>query len=164
LPDVVDAATRSRMMAGIRGTNTRPEMLLRKGLHARGLRYRLHQRDLPGKPDLVFPARRAVIFAHGCFWHQHECHLFKWPGSRPEFWKAKLSRNREVDARAIASLQETGWRTGVVWECALKGRTRLPLDEVLDRCAEWVKGDAEDLEIAGTPDPKVQSATAPLEA
>jgi DNA mismatch endonuclease (patch repair protein) len=152
------------MMAGIRGKNTRPEMLLRRGLHARGLRYRLHQQDLPGKPDLVFPARRAVIFVHGCFWHQHECHLFKWPGSRPEFWKAKLSGNREVDARAIASLQEAGWRTGVVWECALRGRARLPLDEVLDRCAGWVKGGATNLEIAGVPALHGQRVTAPLEA
>ena len=95
--DVVDTATRSRMMAGIRGTNTKPELLLRKGLHAQGFRFRLHSTGLPGKPDIVLPRHHAVVFAHGCFWHGHNCHLFKWPSTRPEFWQAKIERNREVD-------------------------------------------------------------------
>ena len=134
MPDVVDAATRSRMMSGIRGKNTKPEMILRQGLHARGLRYRLHAKDLPGTPDLVFPARRAVLFAHGCFWHGHNCHLFRMPSTRPEFWQAKIARNQVVDARSTAALQAAGWRVGVVWECALKGRTELPLEAVMDGC------------------------------
>ena len=149
MPDVVDAATRSRMMSGIRGKNTKPEMLLRQGLHARGLRYRLHDRTLPGSPDLVFPARRAVLFAHGCFWHGHDCHLFRMPSTRPEFWAAKITRNKEVDVRAAAQLEATGWRVGAVWECALKGRTRLPLDEVLEQCEIWIRGDQPALEIRG---------------
>lgn len=149
MPDVVDAATRSRMMSGIRGKNTKPEMMLRQGLHARGLRYRLHVRDLPGSPDLVFPARKAVLFAHGCFWHGHDCHLFRMPGSRPDFWRAKIERNREVDHRSVEALRQAGWRVGVVWECALKGRTRLDLDTVLDACALWAREGGDMLEIRG---------------
>lgn len=136
-------------MSGIRGKNTKPEMLLRRGLHARGLRYRLHARDLPGSPDLVFPARKAVLFAHGCFWHGHDCHLFRMPGSRPDFWRTKIERNREVDRRAVEALRQAGWRVGVVWECALKGRTRLDLETVLDACAAWAREGGDMLEIRG---------------
>src|SRR3954470_16295918 len=92
MADVVSSGVRSRMMAGIRGTNTAPEMILRRALHAEGFRYRLHDRRLPGKPDMVFPRHHAVIFAHGCFWHGHDCHLFKWPSTRPEFWQTKIRR------------------------------------------------------------------------
>ena len=137
------------MMAGIRGKNTKPEMLLRRGLHARGLRYRLHARDLPGSPDLVFPARKAVLFAHGCFWHGHDCHLFRMPGSRPDFWRTKIERNRAVDRRAVEALRDAGWRVGVVWECALKGRTRLDLETVLDACALWAREGGDWREIRG---------------
>lgn len=136
-------------MAGIRSTNTNPELLLRKGLHRRGFRFRLHNRTLPGTPDIVLPRYRAVIFAHGCFWHGHNCHLFKLPSSRTEFWQAKIARNREVDARSEASLQQSGWRQAIVWECALKGRTRLPLDDVLSTCAGWLRSGERHLEIQG---------------
>lgn len=139
------------MMSGIRGKNTRPELALRHGLHALGLRYRLHGKDLPGKPDMVFPRHRAVLFAHGCFWHGHDCHLFKWPSTRPDFWRAKIARNLEVDARSTAQLENSGWRTGIVWECALKGRTRRPLDTVLTECAAWIRSDDRHLEIRGLP-------------
>jgi DNA mismatch endonuclease (patch repair protein) len=149
MADVVPADVRSRMMAGIRGTNTKPELLLRRGLHARGFRFRLHDRTLPGKPDIVLPRYRAVILAHGCFWHGHDCHLFKWPSTRPEFWQAKIARNREVDARAEAALAGTDWRLGIVWECALKGRARLPLDAVILACADWLGSDRPRLEIRG---------------
>lgn len=149
MPDIVTPAVRSRMMSGIRGANTKPELALRKGLHARGFRYRLHDRSLPGTPDLVFPKYHAVLFAHGCFWHGHDCHLFKWPSTRPEFWRAKINRNKEVDARSAAALTKAGWRQGVVWECALKGRTRRPLSEIVDRCAEWLTTDSTRLEIRG---------------
>ncbi|MES0110173.1 DNA mismatch endonuclease Vsr [Mesorhizobium sp. M0013] len=149
MPDVFDAATRSRMMAGIRSKDTKPEMLLRRGLHARGLRYLLHDRRLPGRPDMVFPARRAVLFAHGCFWHGHDCPLFRLPLTRPEFWAAKIQKNQEIDARSTAALADAFWRVGIVWECALKGRGRLPLDPLLDACAGWVAGDEPILEIRG---------------
>jgi DNA mismatch endonuclease (patch repair protein) len=150
MADIVPAGVRSRMMAGIRGTNTKPELLLRRGLHALGFRFRLHDKSLPGRPDIVLPRYRAVIFAHGCFWHGHDCHLFKWPSSRPEFWQTKIERNRAVDARTGAALAEAGWRQAVVWECALKGRTRLPLDELITACAEWLKSDRQHLEIRGS--------------
>ena len=136
-------------MSGIKGKNTRPEMQLRQGLHARGLRYRLHVGDLAGRPDLVFPARRAALFAHGCFWHGHDCHLFRMPSTRPEFWAAKIDRNRVVDALALDRLRESGWRTGVVWECALKGRTRMPLAQAIDHCESWIRGVGPILELHG---------------
>ncbi|WP_271146612.1 very short patch repair endonuclease [Brevundimonas sp. NIBR10] len=151
MPDIVDTATRSRMMSGIRGKNTKPEMLLRQGLHKRGLRYRLHEKTLPGKPDLVFARMQAVLFAHGCFWHGHNCHLFRMPSTRPEFWAAKIERNREVDQRSTAALLDGGWRVGVVWECALKGRTRLPLDAVLDECQAWLAGSDAYFAVGGMP-------------
>ena len=135
-------------MSGIRGKNTKPELLIRKALHARGFRYRLHC-DLPGKPDICLPKHRAVIFVHGCFWHGHGCHLFKWPSTRPEFWKAKIERNVEVDASAMAKLSAEGWRTGVVWECALKGRERLGLAEVVDNLSAWLESRSPQLSIRG---------------
>lgn len=149
MADVVSSAVRSRMMAGIKGTNTAPEMLLRRGLHAEGFRYRIHERKLPGKPDMVFPRFGAVVFAHGCFWHGHDCHLFKWPSTRPEFWQAKISRNRENDARNEARLKELGWRRAVVWECALKGRAKLPLKNVIACCGAWLHSSQQSLEVRG---------------
>jgi DNA mismatch endonuclease (patch repair protein) len=137
------------MMAGIRSRDTRPELLLRRGLHARGFRFRLDRRDLPGIPDLVFPRRRAVLFAHGCFWHGHGCHLFKWPSSRPEFWHAKITRNAQRDREVQQSLAAEHWRVGLVWECAIKGRTRMPVDEVLNKCEAWLLSEEPQLEIAG---------------
>ncbi|MFN4339557.1 very short patch repair endonuclease [Parvibaculum sp.] len=136
-------------MAGIRSTNTHPEMTLRKALHSRGLRYRLIDKRLPGRPDLVFPKYHAVLFVHGCFWHKHDCHMFKWPSTRREFWREKLSRNSERDAIVVAKLVEAGWRVGIVWECALKGKWRRPLDDVAEDCAKWLKSKCAYLEIRG---------------
>lgn len=149
MADVVSSDVRSRMMAGIRGVNTKPELLLRKGLHRRGFRFRLHDKTLPGRPDIVLPRYRAIVFAHGCFWHGHNCHLFKWPSTRKEFWRAKIVRNRVVDARSEAALAEAGWRQAVVWECALKGRTRLILEDVISTCEKWLTSDQPRLEIEG---------------
>jgi DNA mismatch endonuclease (patch repair protein) len=137
------------MMAGIRGKDTRPEMLLRKGLHAMGWRYRLHASGLPGKPDLVFPGRRALIFANGCFWHGHDCHLFRWPKTRQEFWHAKITSNIARDFRLRDELIVAGWRICEVWECTLKGRDRLPLDDVLASCDAFLRGDAGTLSVGG---------------
>ena len=125
-------------MSGIRGKDTRPEMAIRRGLHAQGFRYRLHDSKLPGKPDLVFPRHKAVILIHGCFWHRHDCHLFKWPSSRSGFWRKKLSRNRDKDAETFQSLQAHGWRVLTIWECALKGRTRYSAHEVIRQAANWL--------------------------
>lgn len=129
-------------MSGIRGKDTAPEMLIRRGLHARGFRFRLHRKDLPGKPDLVLPGHGAVIFVHGCFWHRHDCHLFKWPGTRVEFWREKIGRNVTRDAAVKADLAARGWRVLTIWECALKGRTRRPVDEVLGEAAAWLRSEA----------------------
>ena len=120
-PDVVDAATRSRMMAAIKGRDTKPEMIVRRGLHRRGFRFRLHDRALPGRPDLIFPRHRAVIFVHGCFWHGHDCPFFRWPKSRPEFWRAKIGANIERDRAVRTALRAADWRVLTVWECAFLG-------------------------------------------
>jgi DNA mismatch endonuclease, patch repair protein len=149
MADVVSPEKRSRMMSGIRNVDTEPEMILRRGLHGLGFRFRLNDKLLPGKPDLVFSKWKAVLFAHGCFWHGHDCHLFKWPSTRPEFWRTKISGNRERDIDVVNSLVTDGWRVGVVWECALKGRERLPLDLVLRRCSDWLLYDIARLEISG---------------
>jgi DNA mismatch endonuclease, patch repair protein len=138
MPDIVDEETRSRMMAGIRGKNTRPELVLRRALHKRGFRYRLHVASLPGKPDMVFPRQHAVIQVNGCFWHCHECHLFKWPSSRVEFWRTKILRNREKDAEASIELVRAGWRVLTVWECAFKGPTRRKEEDVISDVATWL--------------------------
>lgn len=149
MADVVSAAVRSRMMAGIRGKNTKPEMIIRRGLHARGFRYLLHDRHLPGKPDLVFPKYRAVIFVHGCFWHGHGCHLFKWPKTRTGFWRKKIERNREIDENAVATLSRAGWRCCVIWECGLKGKTKRSEDKVIDHCARWLKSTTRRIDLKG---------------
>lgn len=149
MADIVSPDVRSRMMSGIRGKNTRPELLLRRALHARGLRYRLHQRGLAGKPDLVFRKWRAALFVHGCFWHGHDCSLYKVPGTRPEFWREKIESNRARDSRAEARLRETGWRVGVVWECALRGKGRQPPEQVAARVADWLDSQRDALEIRG---------------
>ncbi len=150
MPDIVDSATRSRMMSGIRGKDTKPEMVIRRGLHALGFRFRLHDRQLPGKPDLVLKSRKAVIFVHGCFWHGHDCHLFRLPGTRTEFWQAKIEGNRLRDRKAEADLKGQGWRIATIWECAMRGRGRITLDRLFDDLATWLNGDRPALEIRGT--------------
>ena len=120
MTDVVDKATRSRMMSGIQGKNTKPELQVRKYLHGRGLRYRLHAKELPGKPDLVFPKHKVVVFVHGCFWHQHtRCKFAVMPSSNVAFWGQKLGANRERDKRNKRTLRALGWRVLTVWECQL---------------------------------------------
>jgi DNA mismatch endonuclease (patch repair protein) len=136
--DVVTPDVRSRMMAGIKGKNTKPELLIRKKLFEKGFRYRLHVRNLPGKPDLVFPRYKAVIFIDGCFWHGHDCHLFKWPKSREEFWHKKITGNQLADKRTRGALCKQGWRILTVWECAIKGRTRLDIDAIAGRIEKWL--------------------------
>lgn len=136
-------------MSGIRSSNTKPELLLRRGLHKMGFRFRLHSKRLPGKPDLVFPKYRSVIFVHGCFWHGHQCHLFKWPKSRDEFWRQKIEGNILRDRRKEDELLKTGWRIGIVRECALKGRTKLPVEMVLSQCSKWLRGNERIMELKG---------------
>lgn len=130
MTDVVNASTRSWMMAGIRSRDTKPEMQVRKYLHASGFRFRLNVRSLPGSPDLVLAKWRTVIFVHGCFWHRHECCTLAYtPKSRQDFWLEKFEKNVTRDANAIAALKAAGWNVIVVWECELKG----------DKCAETME-------------------------
>ncbi len=136
-------------MAGIRGRNTKPERVVRSMLHRRGFRFRLHRRDLPGKPDLVFPKHRAIILIHGCFWHGHGCHLFRWPKTREEFWKEKINANIALDRRQYSALRDAGWRVATIWECALKGRHRLPIETVAAACTGWLLSDEDELGVRG---------------
>lgn len=119
--DSLTPAQRSAQMSRIRGSNTKLEVLVRKGLHARGLRYRLGGAGLPGRPDIVLPKYRTVVLVHGCFWHGHSCPLYRLPKTRPEFWKAKIDANRDRDKRVKSQLLELGWKTVEVWECSLRG-------------------------------------------
>lgn len=124
MADVVDRATRSRMMSGIRGKNTKPELTVRRFLHRAGLRYRLHGK-LPGKPDLIFPRYRTVVFVHGCFWHRHEgCRYTTMPANHAVFWREKFDSNVRRDQRVQKELSELGWRVLVIWSCRL-GERRL---------------------------------------
>jgi len=150
MADVVDKATRSRMMSGIRGKDTKPEILLRKGLFAKGFRFRLHDGRLPGKPDIVFPRFKAVILVHGCFWHGHHCPLFKWPSSNVKFWRTKIERNREVDRTAREALEALDWRILTVWECALKGPGRIPDNNVIRKTGTWIRSGCGNMEIRGS--------------
>ena len=149
MADIVAPDVRSRMMAGIRGRDTKPELLLRRGLHRAGFRYRFHVRGLPGKPDIALPKYRAVIFAHGCFWHGHNCDLFRWPASRPEFWRTKITGNTTRDIKVKEDLTAAGWRVLTVWECALKGPGRLEIEDVIVRCAKWLSSEGQEGEIRG---------------
>lgn len=128
---------RSRMMSSIRGKNTKPERILRSLLFAKGFRYRLHVRGLPGSPDLVFPKRRAVVFVHGCFWHRHDdCRYTTTPKSNEDFWRKKFQENIARDKLHVEMLQALGWRVAIVWECALKHSE----DETAQAVEEWLHG------------------------
>jgi DNA mismatch endonuclease, patch repair protein len=127
MPDVHTPAQRSFNMSRIRNRNTRPEMIVRSLVHRLGYRYRLHRKDLPGKPDLVFPARRKVIFVHGCFFHMHDCRYGRvTPATNAEFWQKKRLSNVERDKRNIAALKSDGWDVLEVWECQTKTPDVLP--------------------------------------
>ncbi len=124
MTDIVDSKRRSKLMAGIRGRDTAPELTVRRIAHRIGLRFRLHRRDLPGRPDLVFPKHRLAVFVHGCFWHRHEgCRYASTPKSRIAFWTAKFAANVERDTRQEVALKTLGWRVFVIWECETKDRT-----------------------------------------
>ena len=153
MTDVVDKVTRSRMMAGIQGKDTKPEIVIRKGLHARGFRYSLHPKGIPGKPDIVLPKWRVVIFVHGCFWHMHGCNLSKLPTSNTAFWGSKLLVNQQRDAVVKQKLLDAGWRVATVWECATRGkRAEQQLPRLLDRLEAWIRYLAESpsFDIAAT--------------
>ncbi|MEH6800039.1 MAG: DNA mismatch endonuclease Vsr [Halopseudomonas sabulinigri] len=137
MTDIVDSATRSRMMSGIRGKDTAPELTVRRFLHARGYRFRLHRKDLPGSPDLILTKHRLVIFVHGCFWHRHPgCFYATSPATRRDFWQNKLNRNAQRDEEQRLLLAGLGWRVLVVWECGI----RHAADE-MEEIAHFIDGD-----------------------
>ena len=151
MTDIVDKATRSRMMAGISAKDTKPELTLRRALHRRGFRFRVHVRNLPGKPDLVLRRHGAICFVHGCFWHHHPgCRYATTPTTRPDFWQAKFKSNVERDHRSKGQLLKAGWRVAIVWECALRG-DRLAI--TVRALEQWLRANIREFE---TTPPKSQ--------
>jgi len=148
--DIVDAPTRSRMMASVRQRDTEPEMLLRRAVHRLGLRFKLHDKGLPGRPDLVFPRFHAVVFVHGCYWHAHTCRYGTTPSTRREFWTAKFAANRARDARTVDRLLKSGWRTLVVWECAMKPASPELAARTAEAVRDWLLGGSNCDEIDST--------------
>jgi DNA mismatch endonuclease, patch repair protein len=148
MADIISQSARSAMMSKIRSSNTAPELTVRKLLFAKGLRYQLHRKDLPGKPDLVFPRFKAVILIHGCFWHMHGngCYLSKRPSSNTEFWDTKLGKNKERDLRVVAELLSLGWRVGTVWECSVRAKKPEQLGELVDIIYSWLHSNTQTLE------------------
>lgn len=136
-------------MAAVKSKNTSPELKVRKLLHDSGFRYSLHNKKLPGKPDVKLTKYKAVIFVNGCFWHKHDCYRFSWPRTREEFWREKISGNQLRDLQNYSDLSELGWRVGVVWECALRGRAKLDESEVLTKLRNWLNSNAAEVSIRG---------------
>ncbi len=147
--DPLTPAQRRHNMSLIRAMDTQPEMLVRRGLHSRGLRYRLHDGSLPGRPDIVLPNRHAVIQVNGCFWHGHDCPKGVTPGTNTAFWTDKIERNRARDNATTAALLDAGWRVLTVWECALRGRARQSPDAVIDESVAWLDSEVRICEITG---------------
>ena len=147
--DTVNTQTRSQIMSRVRQKDTGPETLLRSALHRAGLRYRIHDKTLPGRPDLTFPRFHCAVFVHGCFWHSHGCKKSTVPKSRREFWEQKFRDNQKRDERVMALLHELGWRAMVVWECALVGKDALALETVTEQISEWLSGTKMYNEISG---------------
>lgn len=149
MTDVVDRKKRSKMMSGINGKNTKPEILVRSGLHRLGFRFRIHYRKLPGKPDIALPKHNALILIHGCFWHGHDCHLFRWPRTNTEFWQDKIQSNRARDTKQRQHYRQNGWRTLVIWECALKGKHKRAFSSLLEEVRGWVEDQKKDRDFSG---------------
>lgn len=146
MTDIVHKQTRSRMMAGIKGKDTKPELVLRRALHARGFRYRLHSKTVPGRPDLVFPKHHAIVFVHGCFWHRHKgCRYTTTPSTRPEFWQAKFDANVIRDRSVQDQLLEAGWRVATVWGCALRRPEETTL--AANIVAAWLRSSTSEIQI-----------------
>ncbi len=131
MADIVDAATRSRMMSRIRAKDTGIEIAVRRFLHKSGFRFRLHRKELPGKPDLYLKKYHVVIFVNGCFWHGHNCRLFHWPKTRTAWWREKINGNKARDRRHLAACRRLGLRVVQIWECELRGRTQEQISKIL---------------------------------
>lgn len=140
---------RQKIMSLVKTKGTNLEIWLRLRLHAHGFRYRLNVNKLPGKPDIVLPKYKCVIFVNGCFWHRHDCHFFQWPKTNQDWWIKKLSTNRKRDLEVQDKLRELGWRVMVVWKCAIQGTTKLNDKVLLEMVISWIKNGGSLLEISG---------------
>ncbi|WP_223262810.1 very short patch repair endonuclease [Sphingobium sp. SCG-1] len=150
-PDPHTPDQRRYNMSRIRSANTKPELVIRRALHAAGLRFRLHDKSLPGSPDLVFHRHRCVVFVNGCFWHGHACSLFRLPATRTEFWESKISANMARDRRSLSALHDQNWRTMIVWECSIRGRNRLAPQMVFETCADFIRGTSGHCQVTSEP-------------
>ena len=139
MTDLVPPQVRSRIMSSIRGKNTKIELGVRKALFGLGYRYRIHVGSLPGKPDIVLPKHHAAIFVHGCFWHGHDCRLFRLPKTNAAFWRNKIATNRRTDTKVLRELRATGWRTFTVWECCLRGKNKRQVAAAVRRLHRWIQ-------------------------
>jgi len=137
-------------MSAIKSCNTKPEQHIRKALHRKGYRFSLNSSKLPGKPDIVLSKYKAVLFVHGCFWHCHNCHMFKWPRTRKEFWDQKIERNVQNDKKKQEELLNSGWRVGVIWECAVKGKKRLTIESIMEDTIDWLHSGLTYFQIEGS--------------
>lgn len=138
MADVFTKEKRSQVMSAIRSKDTSPEILIRKALHARGYRYRLHRKNLPGTPDLVLRKFRAVLFVNGCFWHGHNCSLFKLPKTNQDFWQKKIQANRDRDSTVNKMLIDAGWRVLIVWECSIRGGSKIGINQLIVEIENWL--------------------------
>ena len=138
---------RSKIMRSIKSKDTKPELLVRRGLHKKGFRYRVHSKTLVGHPDIVLRRYKAIVLVNGCFWHGHSCHIFKIP--KQEKWREKIQRNRVRDEINKLLYETSGWRVLEIWECALFGKTALPTEEVISSAAAWIQFGDSDAEITG---------------
>jgi DNA mismatch endonuclease (patch repair protein) len=139
LADVLTPQQRRLNMQRIGPRDTRPELFVRRGLHRRGLRFRLHVLNLPGKPDLVFAKYNVAVFVHGCFWHGHDCDLSKTPATNLDFWRTKIRKNVQRDRHLTTQLHSLGWRVLVIWECAMRGPNRSDPAQLIEICARFIK-------------------------
>ena len=147
MADSMTAAERSTMMGRIKGKNTRPELAVRRILHAAGFRYRLHAKNLPGRPDIVLRSRKTLVFVNGCFWHGHDCHGTRLPKSNRRFWNAKIKANMARDVCNLAECRRLGWRVLVVWECALRGQGKWSDASFSKEISEWLFMDAKRIRV-----------------
>ena len=146
--DVHSISVRSKNMQAIKAQGTKPEMIVRRMLHRMGFRYRLHVRSLPGTPDIVLPKYNAIVQVQGCFWHGHNCHYFKLPETRREFWNGKINDNQCRDQKNYRALLEQEWRVALIWECALKGKAK---NDFSERLSAWIRnGNSITLTISGS--------------
>ena len=139
MTDVLTKDQRKLNMQRVKSVDTKPELMVRRALHSKGFRYKLHTKNLPGSPDLVFPKYRVVIFVHGCFWHRHKCYKASVPLSRVNFWRKKFKENTSRDKLNIQQLSALGWRILVIWECALKGKAKIPFNLLINLTSNFIK-------------------------